>query len=295
MIGSVEAASQGALMAQESIQQGSSLWHEWLLSVGLWGVAMVVFISSFLVARIIQKFISYRLGNKYKYTLHQEVLLLIERTVYFIVILVGFFVGLSVAKVDIQWVLGALSLGLGFAFKDLLANIIAGVVILTQKKFKLDDRVQIGDISGKIRAIDIRTTEVLDYDGNDHIIPNSKMLTDVVKNYTSKELRRISFDVGIHYDTPIKVAIEAGEKALKAHPNVMPDPKPDIIAVEFGESAITLRARFWIESFGNLPLIQSEVIQLLKQSFDASNITIPFPIRTLNLDAKDENILKLVR
>jgi small conductance mechanosensitive channel len=293
MIGSA-LASDGNLSQMATVERGSALGQEFFLSIGLWGLAIFIFVSSFLFARIFQKFIAYRLGNKYKYTLHQEVLLLIERTVYFIVILVGFFVGLSVARVDIQWVLGALSLGLGFAFKDLLANVIAGVVILTQKKFKLDDCVQIGDISGKISSINIRTTEVLDYDGNDHIIPNSKMLTDVVKNYTSKELRRISFDVGIHYDTPIKSAIEAAEKALKAHPQVMPDPKPDIIAVEFGESAIILRVRFWIESFGNFPVIQSEVIQLLKQSFDASHIKIPFPIRTLTLDSHDQNILGLV-
>lgn len=288
-------ATDGNLAQSEAVEKSGALGQEFLLSLGLWGIAVLVFISSFLFARVIQRFIGYRLGNKYKYSLHQEVLLLIERAVYFIVILVGFFVGLSVARVDIEWVLGALGLGLGFAFKDLLANIIAGVVILTQKKFKLEDRIQIENISGKIQAIDIRTTEVLDFDGNDHIIPNSKMLTDVVKNYTSKEFRRIYFDVGISYDTPTRVAIEAASKALKAHPDVMPDPAPDVIATEFGESAITLRVRFWIESQANFPVIRSEVIQLLKQSFDASDITIPFPIRTVNLDKKDENILKLIK
>jgi len=261
-------------------------------SLGLWGIAFLVFIIFIFIGIVLKKLVGVGMNRRYKYSMQQELIILTERVVLFMIILIGFMIALSIAQVEIGWVLGPISMGLGFAFKDVLANIIAGVVILTQKKFKIGDMIRIEDRIGKIEVIDMRTTEIRALDGTNLIIPNSDLLTNVVRNYTANSFRRISFEVGVHYSTPLDKSIELTRAVTQNHPGVVADPSVAVIATNFGDSAITLEVRFWIESTDNWVLIRSQVIQKVKIAFDSAGIVIPFPIRTLSLDEYDKNILK---
>jgi len=257
-----------------------------------WSSAIFMFAASIIIAWIIAKYITRRVRKKNRYQVHEEVLLLIERSVFFGAIIVFASIGLALLGVDLTWVLGPMSVGLGFALKDVLGNVIAGVVILTQHKFKIGDIIKTGEHFGKIVNIDMRTTDIQTFDGLNLVVPNYDMLTNVVKNYTSNSFRRISVDVGVHYSTDLAVAIEAATKAVQSHDQVVASPAVEVIAKEFGASAIILEVRFWMESTHRWWHIQSEVIQRIKASFDQKGITIPFPIRTLSLDSHDQNLLK---
>jgi small-conductance mechanosensitive channel len=252
-------------------------------------VALIVFVGTFFVARAVKGIVSLRLRNK---DLPQEVIILVERVVHSGIIILGIVISFQVVGINVGSLFAFLGVGIGFAMKDLLSNFFAGVMILTQKKFKIGDTIKIGDRLGKITEIDTRTTQVKAFDGTNLIIPNATMITEVLQNYTANTFRRISFPVGIHYSTPIGDAINVALGAVKKHQSVVPEPRPSVVATEFGDSAITLDVKFWIESKDSWLQIRSEIIQLLKIDFDAAEIEIPFPIRTLTLDDNDANLMR---
>lgn len=280
--------------AQTNVRGETTLWDRLGIFGDLlqWSGLLFAFALSIVLAFFVAKYVASRVRKKNKYQVHQEVLLLIERSVFFGVIVVCASIALALLGVDLTWVLGPLSVGLGFALKDVLGNIIAGVVILSQQKFKIGDIIRMGEHFGKIVNIDMRTTDVQTFDGLNLVIPNYDMLTNVIKNYTSNTFRRITVEVGVHYSTNLAMAIETATNAVKSNKLVVSEPNPEVIAREFSDSAILLEVRFWIESTHRWWQIQSEVIQQVKSAFDQVGITIPFPIRTISLDSHDQNLLK---
>ncbi|MCK5461025.1 mechanosensitive ion channel [Candidatus Gracilibacteria bacterium] len=265
---------------------------DFFASLGKWGSALLVILIFFILAKVLKKIIAHRIIKQSKYEVHQEIVILTERVVYFFVILLGVSIAFTIIDINIGWVVGPMSVGLGFAFKDLLSNFIAGVVILTQKKFKIGDVIKVDGRLGKITEINVRITQIQAFDGTSLIVPNADLLTNVIQNFTSNTFRRISLQVGVHYSTPLADAIKLTLNSVKKNKEVFSEPAPQVLAMEFGDSAILLEARFWIESSESWYNVRSEIIQQLKIDFDAAGINIPFPIRTLTLDEYDKNLLK---
>jgi len=263
-----------------------------LTEIGRWGLAIFFFIIFVLIGWVVAKFIASRMKKKKKYEVHKEVVLLVERSVFFTILILGAIIAFTVVGVDLTWVLGPLTIGLGFAFKDLFGNLIAGVVILSQKKFKIGDIIQVRDKLGRIIDMDVRTTEVQALNGTNFIVPNSDMLTEIVQNFTSNTVRRLTVRVGVHYSTPLAYAIQTALGAIKTHPQAVSDPAPEVLTLEFNDSSILLEVRFWVDSSLRWWALQSEMVQAVKHAFDNAGITIPFPIRTMALDPYDRNLLE---
>ncbi len=261
-------------------------------AIPLWIAAGIVFFLSLIAASALKRIVSYRVAQRAQHELHQEVIILIERTTWFTVVMFGLIIAFGIVGINIATLIGFLGLGLGFALKDLLANFIAGVVILTQKKFHIGDIIRVHGISGKIIEIETRTTQIKAFDGTVHIIPNAGLLTSAIQNFSVNSFRRVAFQVGVHYDTPLKEAVELTLRSIKSHPKVVPDPKPRVLVKGFGDSAILLEVRFWVESTTFWLRVRSEIMQKLKRDYDAAGITIPYPMRALTLDSHDKNILE---
>ncbi len=273
-------------------QVTSNVLGEFFTAIPFWIAAVAVVIIFYIIATAIQKIVVYRITQKMQHEINKEGVILMGRMIKFGIVLVGVIIAFAIVGINIANIIGFLSLGVGFALKDLLSNFIAGVVILTQKKFHIGDTVKVGEIVGKVLEIETRTTEIQAFDGTVHIIPNADMLTSVIQNFTAKEFRRIEFSVGVHYDTPLKEAVELTIKSVVKHQDIIPEPKTAVLVSEFGDSAITLTIRFWIEATKNWPIILSEVMQQLKKDYDVAGINIPFPMTTLTLDSYDRNILR---
>ena len=196
-------------------------------AIPFWIAAGVVIFASFFLANVIKKIVIFRLSKR---DLHREVLILIERMVYTGIVILGLLIAFQIVGIDLAIILGFIGLGVGFALKDLLANFFAGIMILTQKKFKIGDVVEVSGQLGKIVDIDSRVTQVKGLDGTDPIIPNATMITAVVQNFTSNPFRRIALEVGVHYDTPLKKAVDLTLASIKKNQGVMPDPAPAVLA-----------------------------------------------------------------
>jgi small conductance mechanosensitive channel len=253
-----------------------------------WAMAGIVIVLTVILAGFIKRVVGYRLARR---QMHQEVLILTERAIHVGLIILGIIIAFRIVDIDLSTLFGFIGLGVGLALKDLLSNFIAGVMILTQKKFKLGDYVRVESEVGKIVEIDSRTTQIQTFDGTNLIIPNSKMLSASIENYTANTFRRISFTVGVHYNTPLAYCIKLIQASVKKHELIVPNPPIQVWVSEFADSSINLDIKFWIESTQPKFLVRSEVMQQLKIDFDTAGIEIPFPIRTLALEGQDPKMM----
>lgn len=285
----IETVSAAASTAKDTADATSGMFST------IWGMipliisAIIVIIAAFILSKFITGVILFRLSKR---DLNREVLILIGRMCTYGIIFVGILAATEIVGLNLGSLIAFLGVGIGFALKDLLSNFIAGIMILTQKKFKIGDTIKLGDILGKITEIETRTTQIKSFDGTLLIIPNAQMITAVIENFSANEMRRVSFEVGVHYNTPLQESIQLAIASVKKHQKVMPEPATNVIATEFADSAIILKVLFWVETTTSWIQVKSEVIQQLKLDFDAAGIEIPFPIQTLTLDSNDDNLMQ---
>ena len=271
-------AAEGDIVVAEK----ANIFLDFLGAAATWAIAIVVFFCFIFLADILKKIAINRIMANSRYEMKEELILLLGRAVYFGALVVGSLIAFNIVGIDIGVIIGFFGLGMGFALKDLLANTIAGVIILTQEKFKIGDLIKIDEKTiGTIIGIDVRTSQVKSIDGTLLIVPNAKFLSNVVQNFSSHPFRRIDLKVSISYDTPIEKAIETTLNSIKKHKSVALEPSSQVIASDFGEYSIELIARFWVGSTDNWIKIKSEVLQQIKTDYEKENINIPFPTRTI--------------
>ncbi|MCB9809960.1 mechanosensitive ion channel family protein [Candidatus Peribacteria bacterium] len=263
---------------------------DFFASTKLFLVALLIFLLSILIARIVQQSLLRRLNDRIGSHGNAELSLLISRSIFAGIITLGIAVSFGIMGVDLLTLLGLMGLGIGFAFKDLLANFIAGVVILMQKKFTLGDLVEIGGVRGYVVQIESRTTQIRTLLGTDMIVPNAKMINETVENLTANSFRAIQVMVGVHYSTPLEKATQVIMNACREIPELVKEPAPKAYVREFSGSSIVLDVRCWIRSTDFWLPIRSRIIQTIKRAFDENGIVIPYPISTLSLDPYDSNL-----
>lgn len=173
--------------------------------------------------------------------------------------------------------LAAIGAAVALAIKDNLANLASGVVLLFTKPFKAGDFIEVEGDSGVIREIEMMHT-YLDTPGNMRVaIPNTKMMTATIINYSTYETRRQDLTFTISYEDNLLEAMAALQQLLDTHPQVLREPEEPIVRVkEQADSAIVLLARFWCANadYWNL---QYDLLQQVKLTFDDKGISIPFP------------------
>ncbi|MEL7363586.1 MAG: mechanosensitive ion channel family protein [Bacteroidota bacterium] len=193
-------------------------------------------------------------------------------------------IGLDRAVTTLLAGAGVLGLALGFAFQDIAANFIAGVLIAVRSPFDLGDLVQTNGHMGTISDINLRATHVRTFQGQEVIIPNSQVYQNPLVNYTEIGARRIDLGCGVGYGDDLQHAEDVAKTALSAVSTRDPERDVTLFWTEFGDSSINFVASYWVAFQGQADFLsaQSEGIKRLKTAFDEGGVTIPFPIRTLD-------------
>ncbi len=207
-----------------------------------------------------------------------------------IVVITGMFVALGILELQktVTSLLagaGLAGLAIGFAFQEIAANFIAGVLIAIRKPFSQGDLVRVSGYEGRISSLDLRTTRIMSPDGLEYIVPNKDMFTQIVTNFTATDPRRVDVTIGVSYDDDLAQVKEVAIAAVQDVANRIPDRAPEFYFTEFADSSINFQIRLWIaksEQFEYLTA-RSEMIQKIKTAFDQAEITIPFPIRAIEL------------
>ena len=186
--------------------------------------------------------------------------------------------------------IGALGLAIGLALQNNLSNFASGILILIFKPFKVGDFIEAAGVSGSVNEIQIMNTILYSVDNRKIIIPNSKLTSENVVNFSSAIDRKIQLMIEVDYNSDYKKAIELIKAIFKEDPDIYDEPEPTVALREFGESGIKIFA---------LPSVKNEnywnayyrIMQRIKDDFDANGIQIPYPHRMLymkNLDS-DKN------
>lgn len=183
---------------------------------------------------------------------------------------------------DIIATLGLGSVAVGFAFQDIFKNFLAGIILLIQEPFRINDQIVIDNYEGTVERIDIRTTKIRTYTGECVLLPNSTVFTSAIRVRTAFNSRRTDLSVGVDYNTSLSKATAILQQTIESVEGVLESPSPEIDLVSFGESSLDFIVRYWTyPRQQEVRHVQTRAIVAIKKSFDEANINIPYPIRTL--------------
>ncbi len=214
---------------------------------------------------------------------------LIRRLAVLVCALLGFFIlltwsfpGLNLTPVFVTS--GALSIVVGLAVQDLLHNVLAGVVLSTERPFKVGDWVRAGEVEGEVTEIGWRVTQLVTRENDAVEIPNRVMIGERMMNYDEPShihVRRIH--VGVTYETPPALAVNALLEAASRVPSAMKSPAPIVHFIDYADSSLNYELRVYIDNYAGAPAIDSDLRKEIWYSFKRHGITIPFPQRDVHL------------
>jgi small-conductance mechanosensitive channel len=203
------------------------------------------------------------------------------RLVYWFLLLIGVLVVMTIVlpsmqPVDLFASLGVGSIAVGFAFKDVLQNLLAGLLILIRRPFKRGDQIKVDDIEGTVQAVETRATLVKTYSGRLVIIPNSDIYSRSVTVNTAYDIRRIDIVVPVGLEVDLTQAIEVIKKALASVDDILDAPEPDVLPWEFKDNNVNIVVRWWTKSQRTYEVkTRSQAIQAIKACCEAAGIAIP--------------------
>ena len=253
-------------------------------------VAIIVIVLFFVLSRIVKKSLSKGLDHLSSRTA-------VNRLAVNLTGLAGVCLGLVVALnvLHLQQAVfsllagvGVLGLALGFAFQDIAANFMSGIIVLLQRPFTVGDIIETKGYMGKVNTIDLRTTGIMSWNGQIVVIPNKDVIQNPLINYSKTGKRRLDIPLGISYGENLeeveRIAIAAVEKLddRDLHKDI------EFFYEGFGDSAINFSLRIWLEypEPNSFLLSRHRAIKLVKSAFDKEGISIPFPIRTIDFGIK---------
>lgn len=247
-------------------------------------LALILVGLAFIVARYVSGFVrslAERAGQG------RGVGLLLGRIAQYVVLVLGFLVALSTVfpsfkARDLIQVLGIGGVAIGFAFKDILQNFLAGIIILISRPFRIGDQIIVKEFEGTVEDIQTRATIIRTYDNRIVVIPNTVLFSQEVTVLTASAKRRSEYDVGIGYGDDIDRAKEIALRTLASLDSVEKDPPPDVLTVGLDLSTVNLRVRWWtVPMRADVLKSQDEVLSGLKKALTEEGIDLPFPVQVV--------------
>ncbi|MGJ5631810.1 mechanosensitive ion channel family protein [Nostoc sp. CALU 1950] len=214
--------------------------------------------------------------------------LVLGRLAQGVTVLIGLFIALSIViptfrAGDLVQLLGISGVAIGFAFRDILQNFLAGILILLTEPFQIDDQIVFKGFEGTVENIETRATTIRTYDGRRIVIPNSELFINSVTVNTAFDNRRLEYDVGIGYNDDTDLAKQLMLDAMYSVDEVLREPAPDVLLMELAESTVNIRVRWWINPPRRIDSLQSrdKVLSAIKKKLVANGIDLPFPTQQI--------------
>lgn len=243
-------------------------------------IGMIVFLSFLLLARIVKRAIR-TAGERTRLDVNLADLL--GRLAMLGITALGIFVAAVVIfptfkPGDLIAGLGITSVAIGFAFKDILQNFFAGILILWRQPFVVGDQIRSGNYEGTVEEINVRSTRLKTYEGERAVLPNGDVYTNAVLVRTAYDKRRVRFTVGVGYPDSLEQARATIHRVLKETDGVLDDPGPWVYVAELAPSSVNFNVYFWVMSQqANVLAVSDRVATGIKLALDDAGIDMPFP------------------
>ena len=271
-----------------------------LFTVGDVPVTMLFLIkcTAFLVAlsllsRIVQKFMSNTVLSKTSIDRGRQYA--IARASRYVVFLLGLIVGLDTTGLNLRSLLvlgGALGVGVGFGLQNIVANFVAGVVILWEGPVKVGDLIEVGNTVGEVVRIGARGTWVRTFDNEVIIVPNSEFVNNRVTNWTANDRTvRLSVPVGVSYDSDFEKVRQLLEEIARLHAEVLVTPSPAVIVTGLGDNSVNVVLRVTAGNAEHAAIIKSDLLLEILRVFREQKIEMPFPQRDLHIRSVDAPLM----
>ena len=248
-------------------------------------VAFLVFVVFYIAAKAIRSVVRNLSARRKR---HRNVGLVLGRLMQWVVVFLGLMIALVIAlptfkPAQLVQFLGISSVAIGFAFRDVLQNFLAGILLLLNEPFRVGDQIRMGELEGTVEEIETRATMIRTYDNRRIVVPNAELFTNAVTVNTAYDKRRLEYDIGIGYGDDIELAKRLIAEAVAGAKDVISDPAPDVLVYEYGESTVNIRVRWWIVPPRRSDALDSrdQVLSAIKGALASHGIDLPFPTRQI--------------
>lgn len=253
-------------------------------------LAAVVLGASIVASRYLRKYFEKLIS---RFSNQQTVNRLVANMATAVFLLVMLFLVLGILNLDtaLQSLLagaGVVGLAVGLALQDPMVNLFSGIMMSTRNYFNLGDLIETNGFTGKIEKISLRSTIIKTFQGQEVILPNKTIYQNPLTNYTTPGERRVDLSCGVSYGDDLEKVERIAIQAIKDNVSFNEDRPVQLFYNSFGDSSINFSLRYWLDDCHQPDFLQaqSDGIKALKKAFDANDIVIPFPIRTLDFGVK---------
>ncbi len=274
------------------------LWHvlelvdgaQISVAITLWdlGLAIATVVVTFLAARNISGLLEVALLSRLP--LHTGTSYAITTVARYVIVLTGAIIALQWLGAQwskLQWLVAAISVGLGFGLQEIVANFVSGIVILFERPIRIGDTVSVGDQSGTVSRIHMRATTIVDFDRREIIIPNKAFIQERLVNWTLTDpISRRKIHVGVAYGSDIALVEKLLLDIAMANPKVLDEPAPEAFFLSFGESSLDFSLRIFVRSYHEFASVLHELHKAIDREFRAHGVEIAFPQRDLHFDSQ---------
>ncbi len=272
----------------EIIARLNTYYYAFLRMLPRLGVALLVLIIGVIVVNWLTSLVRQRIKSQSQDSLMSGFL---SKAIKLVLIVVIFLLTLNIAGLSgvaaaILATAGASAVVIGFAFKDIAENFLAGIILAFNRPFHVNDTVKIEDVFGKVKAMEFRYTKITTFDGRNVYIPNSDVLTKPVSNYTEDGFFRAEFVIGIAYENDIEQGKEIINTCLKEEPDLVHDEQHVnfVVEDELAASTVNLKIFFWVKTDDfrrGMLETRGNLIRKVKNQLEANGFNLPADIREL--------------
>lgn len=258
---------------------------EWGISVADVGLALIAAIVSIIAVRNIPALLEISVlahlpldaGTRYAVSA-------ISRYIIGTIGIVVTFGLVNIGWSKVQWLIAAVSVGLGFGLQEIFANFVSGLIILFERPIRIGDTVTVGSQTGTVSRIRIRATSITDWDNKELIIPNKRFVTDEITNWTlSNQILRQVIPVGVSYSSNPRQVRDVLLDVAKSNNKVMEDPSPRVYFLGFGDSALNFECRVYFKNFDDLLVGRHQMYVEIFEACQKNGIEIAFPQRDIHI------------
>jgi small conductance mechanosensitive channel len=239
-------------------------------------IVVIGFIAAGWIGKLFERWLSRR-------AMEPPVRMLLTRIVRLLVVVLTLVVALGTAGMDVTALIagiGVAGVGVGLALQGVLGNLVAGMTIIFTKPFRVGEYIEIAGVSGEVKQIEIFSTMLLHSDMSRVMVPNRKLVGEILHNYG--QIRQLDLSVGVSYATDMDSALKIVREILAASPRVLKDPVPFVGIAALGDFSIQITIKPWTKVADYNPA-QIEIYEAILNQFRANKIEIPFPQREVRM------------
>lgn len=252
-------------------------------------LSLFVLVAFNYLSKLLQKILSQRVLKRLKLEISTEYIIL--KLIHYLVMMLGIMIVFGTLGFDlssITVIAGLLSVGVGFGLQTLASNFVSGLILLFEAPVKVGDWVQVGDLEGEVKSINLRVTGIETLDGRYILVPNQDLITSqVINGSKGPPYVRIHTEVGVSYKSDMKLVVDTLQKVARENPRVLKTPEPEIWMIAFGSSSVDFDMLCWIANPREELRVRSELYYAAWWALKEHNIEIPFPQRDLHFKSSD--------